>query len=134
MSALDPLRFSPWTSSPGLYSIHNVDTHKVLDQGNSEGDEHQITCWYVQSFHHGKVLIYLHSDGEPSLNITNPNQLWLLVIASDEKWLLINKRSGAYLAATDPNHAVVAQVGHPDWSSALWKVLPAECGGLWAIV
>ncbi|KUI56621.1 hypothetical protein VP1G_04042 [Cytospora mali] len=119
----DLINATPWAGTPGLYALFNVDGQTALDE-DRDGKPQVIHVWeYGDSF-----------------TISNVNQLWQLADIGDKKWLIINKKTGQYLAAkADPSDleedsvVVVPQTGDGDASAAHWRITLAEAGDLYKL-
>ncbi|RYP19738.1 hypothetical protein DL765_003161 [Monosporascus sp. GIB2] len=134
MSDFDPTNGTPWTDTPGLYAALNIDGQTALDE-DTNGRPQVIHGW----------------EFGDSFDISNPNQLWQFAAIGDKKWLIINKKTGQYLAATglfianyifpnwNTNSAiedggpVVPQTGNADKNTAHWRIVLAEAGDLYKV-
>ncbi|KAH8785702.1 hypothetical protein F5883DRAFT_636612 [Diaporthe sp. PMI_573] len=115
-SDFDPTNATPWSGTPGLYAIFNLDGQTALDE-DRDSKPPVIHGWeYGDSF-----------------NISNVNQLWQLADIGDKKWLVINKKTGHYLAAKDDGGSVVPQTGDADKNSAHWRIAVVDSGDLFKL-
>lgn len=99
MSTFDEANATPWAGTPGLYAIFNIDGQTALDEDRN-GKPQVIHGWSAnilpQQIQNTNTLNREFGD---SFNISNVNQLWQLADIGDGKWLIINKKTGQYLAA-----------------------------------
>ncbi|RYP52994.1 hypothetical protein DL769_010588 [Monosporascus sp. CRB-8-3] len=116
MSDFDPTNGTPWTDTPGLYAALNIDGQTALDE-DTNGKPQVIHGW----------------EFGDSFDISNPNQLWQFAAIGDKKWLIINKKSGQYLATTEDGGPVVPQTGDADKNTAHWRIVLAEAGDLYKV-
>ncbi|KAL1874862.1 hypothetical protein Daus18300_003403 [Diaporthe australafricana] len=115
-SEFDYTNATPWAGTPGLYAIFNLEGQTALDE-DRDGKPQVIHGW----------------EFGDSFSISNVNQLWQLADIGDKKWLIINKKTGQYLAAKEDGGSVVPQTGDADTSSAHWRITVAEANDLYKL-
>ena len=103
MPTLDPSEFSVF-AGPGLFAIFNLNSRTALDlhYGDPKPDT-AFEGWYVSSRTPNQnmtnICLLSHRSFGDSYDVTNPHQLFQIASVGEGKYILINQKTGSYVAA-----------------------------------